>query len=114
MDHFSYRERKLFCEDVPVRTLAEEYGTPLYVYSKATLLHHLRAIQSAFAEVKPLVCYSIKTNGNIHLCRLMAEAGSGFDVTSAGELYRAMTAGGSGDKIVFAGVGKTKSELPYA
>src|SRR5438477_13198163 len=97
MDHFVYRERQLFCEDVPVRTLAETYGTPLYVYSRATLLHHLRAIQSAFAEVKPLVCYSIKTNGNIHLCRLMAEAGSGFDVTSAGELYRAVTAGGSGD-----------------
>jgi diaminopimelate decarboxylase len=114
MDHFAYRERKLFCENVPVRTLAETYGTPLYIYSKATLLHHLRAIQSAFAEVKPLVCYSVKTNGNLHLCRLMAEAGSGFDVTSGGELYRAVTAGGTGDKIVFAGVGKTDAELRYA
>ncbi len=114
MDHFSYRERKLFCEDVPIRALAETYGTPLYVYSKATLLHHLRAIQTAFAEVKPLICYSIKTNGNIHLCKLMAEAGSGFDVTSGGELYRALTAGGVGDKIVFAGVGKTDAELRTA
>jgi diaminopimelate decarboxylase len=111
MDHFSYRERRLHCEEVPIRTLAETYGTPLYVYSKATLLHHLRAIQTAFAEVKPLVCYSVKTNGNIHLCKLMAEAGSGFDVTSGGELYRAITSGGVGDKIVYAGVGKTDAEL---
>ena len=111
MDHFQFRERRLHCEGVPIRTLAETYGTPLYVYSKATLLHHLRAIQTAFAEVKPLICYSIKTNGNIHLCKLMAEAGSGFDVTSGGELYRAVTAGGVGDKIVYAGVGKTDAEL---
>ena len=114
MDHFAYRERKLFCEEVPVRTLAETYGTPLYVYSKATLLHHLRAVQTAFAEVKPLICYSIKTNGNLHICKLMAENGSGFDVTSGGELYRAIAAGASGDRIVFAGVGKTDMELRYA
>src|SRR5947209_11225495 len=110
MDHFSYRDRALFCEAVPVRQLADTYGTPLYVYSKATLLHHLTQLQKAFAEVAPLVCYSIKTNGNLHLCKLMAEAGAGFDVTSAGELYRAIAAGGIGDKIVFAGVGKTDSE----
>jgi diaminopimelate decarboxylase len=114
MDHFRYQQRRLHCEDVPIRTLAETYGTPLYVYSKATLLHHLRSIQTAFAEVKPLVCYSIKTNGNIHLCKVMAEAGSGFDVTSGGELYRAITAGGVGDRIVFAGVGKTDAELRAA
>src|SRR5215204_3825587 len=110
MDHFRYRDRALFCEDVPIRTLAETYGTPLYVYSRATLLHHLKQIQDAFAVAKPLICYSIKTNGNLHLCRLMAEHGAGFDVTSGGELYRAVTAGGTGDKIVFAGVGKTDSE----
>jgi len=111
MDHFSYRNRVLHCEDVPVRQLAETYGTPLYVYSKATLLHHLGQLQKAFAAVAPLICYSIKTNGNVHLCRLMAEAGAGFDVTSGGELYRAVSAGASGDKIVFAGVGKTDAEL---
>ena len=111
MDHFSYRDRVLHCEDVPVRQLAETYGTPLYAYSKATLLHHLGQLQQAFAAVNPLICYSVKTNGNIHLCRLMAEAGAGFDVTSGGELYRAVTAGGSGDRIVFAGVGKTDAEL---
>src|SRR5919199_4244606 len=111
MDHFHYRDRALFCEDVPVRKLAEAYGTPLYVYSKATLLHHLGQLQKAFAAVEPLVCYSVKTNGNLSLCRLMAQAGAGFDVTSGGELYRALKAGGVGDKIVFAGVGKTDDEL---
>ena len=114
MDHFSYRNRILHCEDIPVRQLAETYGTPLYVYSKATLLHHLHQLQKAFAAVDPLICYSVKTNGNIHLCRAMAAAGAGFDVTSGGELYRAITAGGIGDKIVYAGVGKTDVELRQA
>lgn len=114
MDFFIYKDRKLCCEDVPVRLLAEKYGTPLFVYSQATLLHHLRQIQAAFAEVKPLICYSIKTNGNLSLCRLMHQAGSGFDVTSGGELYRAIKAGATGDRIVFAGVGKTDNELRQA
>jgi diaminopimelate decarboxylase len=111
MDHFCYRDRALYCEDVPVRALAEAHGTPLFVYSTATLLHHLRQLQEAFAEAEPLLCYSVKTNGNLHLCRLMAEHGAGFDVTSGGELYRALKAGGRGDRIVFAGVGKTDAEL---
>jgi diaminopimelate decarboxylase len=114
MDHFSYRNGKLHCEDVPVRALAETYGTPLYVYSKATLLHHLRQLQTAFAPVEPLICYSVKTNGNLSICKLMAEHGAGFDVTSGGELYRALAAGGTGSKIVFAGVGKTAAEQRYA
>jgi diaminopimelate decarboxylase len=113
MDHFVYRDRVLCCEDVPVRRLAEAYGTPLWVYSKATLLHHLHQLQQAFAPVDPLVCYSIKTNANLAICRLMHEAGSGFDVTSGGELYRALAAGASGEQIVFAGVGKTDEELKY-
>src|ERR1700694_698934 len=111
MDHFQYRNRALLCEDVPVRLLAETYGTPLWVYSKATLLHHLGQLQKAFAAVEPLICYSVKTNGNLTICRVMGEAGAGFDVTSGGELYRALKAGGRGDKIVFAGVGKTDAEL---
>src|SRR5262245_35007031 len=111
MDHFSYRNRVLHCEDVPVRQLADTYGTPLYVYSQATLLHHLGQLQKAFAAVEPLICYSLKTNPNLHVSRLMAEHGAGFDVTSGGELYRALRAGGRGDKIVFAGVGKTDDEL---
>jgi diaminopimelate decarboxylase len=119
MDHFTYRQGVLHCEDVPVRRLAETYDTPLFVYSKATLLHHLGQLQRAFAgaagpQGEVLVCYSLKTNGNLHLCRLLAGAGAGFDVTSGGELYRALQAGGTGEQIVFAGVGKTDPELREA
>jgi len=114
MDHFHYRDRLLYCEDVPLTLLAEEYGTPLFVYSEATLVHHLQAIQSAFAEAAPVIAYSVKTNGNLSICQLMANHGSGFDVTSGGELFRALRAGGSPNKIVFAGVGKTDEEIRYA
>lgn len=113
MDHFHYRDRILYCEEVSVATLAQTYGTPLYVYSRATLLHHLGSLQKAYAAVDPLICYSIKTNANSNLCRLMARAGAGFDVTSGGELFRALKAGGTGNKIVFAGVGKTDEEMRY-
>jgi diaminopimelate decarboxylase len=111
MDHFHYRDRILHCEDVPVPRLAEAYGTPLYVYSKATLLHHLNQLKKAFADLDPLICYSLKTNPNLTIGKLMAEHGTGFDVTSGGELYRALAAGGTGEKIVYAGVGKTDAEL---
>jgi diaminopimelate decarboxylase len=111
MDHFHYENGILHCEDVPVRALAEKYGTPLFVYSQKTVLHHLKQIQRAFAATQPLICYSLKTNPNLTICRLMAAHGAGFDVTSGGELFRALQAGGTGDKIVFAGVGKTDAEL---
>lgn len=114
MDYFHYQDRVLHCEDVPLRALADAYGTPLYVYSRRTLLHHLAQLQRAFAAVEPLVCYSLKTNPNLHVCRLMGEHGAGFDVTSGGELYRALEAGGTGAKIVFAGVGKSDAEFRYA
>lgn len=114
MDAFTYRNRVLHCEEVPLPELAERYGTPLYVYSQAALLHQLRDLQTAFAEADPIICYSVKTNGNLSLCRLMAQHGAGFDVTSGGELYRALRAGGPGTKIVFAGVGKTPAEMAYA
>src|SRR5436190_20335271 len=113
MDHFHYRNRALYCEDVPVKALAEKYGTPLWVYSKSTLLHHLNQLKRAFAAVQPLICYSLKTNPNLAICKVMNEVGSGFDVTSGGELYRALAAGGTGERIVFAGVGKTEAELRY-
>jgi diaminopimelate decarboxylase len=113
MDHFQYKNRILHCDGIPVPQLAETYGTPLYVYSQKTLLHHLGQLQKAFAAVQPLLCYSIKTNPNLHIARLMGEHGAGFDVTSGGELYRAVKAGGQGPKIVFAGVGKTEDEMRY-
>ena len=114
MDHFEYRNRTLYCEDVPLTAIAEKYGTPVYVYSTATLLRHLNQIQTAFAEAKPLICYSVKANGNIHLAKLMHQHGAGFDVTSGGEFYRAEKAGATGQQIVFAGVGKTDDEIRYA
>jgi diaminopimelate decarboxylase len=114
MDHFDYRDRTLFCEDVPVSALAEKYGTPLYIYSQATLLHHLKQIQTAFAEANPIICYSVKANGNLSICRLMSQHGAGFDVTSGGEYHRALKAGPPGVKIVFAGVGKSDHEIRSA
>src|SRR5215469_13107341 len=113
MDYFHYQDRNLYCEDVPIAALAEKYGTPLFVYSQRTLLHHLRQVQQAFAPVDSLICYSLKTNPNLSICRLMAEHGAAFDVTSSGELYRALKAGGTGPRIVFAGVGKTDAELRH-
>jgi diaminopimelate decarboxylase len=113
MDLFHYRDRRLHCEDVPVPELAGNYGTPLFVYSQAALLNHLRQLRSAFEEVQPLICYSLKANPNLSLCRLLREHGAGFDVTSGGELYRALAAGGVGPQIVFAGAGKTDEEHRY-
>jgi diaminopimelate decarboxylase len=111
MDHFAYRDRTLFCDDVPVPELAEQYGTPLYIYSEAALLARLREVQTAFKDAAPIIAYSVKSNGNLSICRLMAEHGSGFDVTSGGELHRALKAGGTGTKIVYAGVGKSDAEM---
>jgi diaminopimelate decarboxylase len=114
MDHFAYRNRNLFCEDVSVAAIAEQYGTPVYIYSEATLLRHLKELQTAFAEANPIICYSVKANGNLSIAKLMADHGAGFDVTSGGEFYRAIKAGNAQSKIVFAGVGKTDREIEYA
>ncbi|HOD82381.1 MAG: Diaminopimelate decarboxylase [Planctomycetes bacterium ADurb.Bin126] len=114
MDFFEYRNGELFCEDVAVADIAAKAGTPVYIYSAATLLHHYRAIEQAFAELKPLICYSIKSLANLSVLRLLAQAGSGFDVVSGGEIARALAAGGDPSKIVYAGVGKTDREIREA
>src|SRR5262245_65404177 len=114
MDHFQYRDRVLHCEGVPLAELAETYGTPLFVYSRATLLHHLNQIQTAFAEASPIICFSIKTNANIHIARLMADHGSGLDVTSGGELYRGLKEEAVPGKIDLAGGGRTSDVKSYA
>lgn len=114
MDHFNYKDGQLFCENVPAETIAREVGTPAYVYSKATLLHHYRQVADSFKAINPTICFSIKSSGNIHLCRVLAEAGCGFDVTSGGELFRALEAGGDPKKIIYAGVGKTDDEIRMA
>lgn len=113
MEHFSYRPRELYCEDVPVRALAQHYGTPLWVYSRRAILDRLGELQQAFAPAEPLICYSIKSNANLAICRLVQSAGAGFDVTSGGELFRALKSGGIGRRIVFAGAGKTDDEIRY-
>ncbi|WP_428937101.1 diaminopimelate decarboxylase [Fontivita pretiosa] len=114
MDFFNYRNSELYCEDVPAERIAAEVGTPVYVYSKATLLHHYRQLVEAFAPVNATICYSIKSCGNLNILKLLAEQGCGFDVTSGGELYRALQAGGDPKKIIFAGVGKTDAEIRMA
>ncbi|MCG8408700.1 MAG: diaminopimelate decarboxylase [Phycisphaerales bacterium] len=111
MDHFSYRNNELFCEDVPVTRIADNVGTPAYVYSAATFLHHYDAVTKAFAALDPVICYSIKSCANLHICRLLRDRGAGFDVVSGGELVRALEAGADPAKIVFAGVGKTDEEI---
>src|SRR5262245_11992443 len=111
MDQFHYVDGKLHCEGVAVSDLAAEYGTPLYLYSKAAFVGTLKALQTEFAELDPLVCYSVKANSNLGVLRAMGEAGSGFDVVSGGELFRVRRAGGDPGKTVFAGVGKTDEEI---
>lgn len=114
MSQFQYRDGELFCEDVSVTKLAEEHGTPLWIYSKAFLLGQLKQIQTAFAEVEPVICYSVKANSTLGILKVMHEAGSSFDVVSGGELYRVKAAGADTSKVVFAGVGKTDEEIRFA
>lgn len=114
MDHFQYRNGELYCEDTPLSAVADAVGTPAYVYSKQTLLDHYHAIRSAFAELDPIICYSIKSCGNLHLVKLLADAGCGMDVVSGGEVFRAEQAGADPRKVVYAGVGKTDEEIEYA
>ena len=114
MDFFNYKNGELYCEDVPAEKIAREVGTACYVYSKATFLHHYRQIRDAFAEVDPTICYSIKSCGNINILKFLREEGCSFDVTSGGELFRALQAGGDPKKIIYAGVGKTDQEIADA
>ncbi|MFG0335337.1 MAG: diaminopimelate decarboxylase family protein, partial [Maioricimonas sp. JB049] len=114
MEAFQYRDGELYCENVPLSRLAEEYGTPLWVYSQARLLHEFNAICDAFAEAEPVICYSVKANSNLSILELLGNAGSSFDVVSGGELYRVQQAGADPTKVVFAGVGKTDDEIRAA
>jgi diaminopimelate decarboxylase len=114
MSDFTYREDELHVEDVPLRQLAAQHGTPLYVYSRSHLRRRYRELASAMASVHPLVCYSVKANSCGAVIRTFVEEGSGFDVVSGGELYRALRAGADPSRIVFAGVGKTREEIEYA
>lgn len=111
MDHFTYRDGVLHAEDVPLTRIAEEVGTPVYVYSTATLERHFTVFDEALAGMDHLICYAMKANSNQAVLKVLANMGAGMDVVSEGEMRRALAAGVTGDKIVFSGVGKTVSEI---
>ncbi len=114
MNGFPYRDGQFYCEDVPLAQVADEFGTPLWVYSKGYLIGRFREVQQAFAGVEPVICYSVKANANLSILKAMHEAGSSFDVVSGGELYRVQQAGADLGRVVFAGVGKTDEEIRFA
>ncbi len=111
MDYFNYKNGRLLAENVDVEEVAAEVGTPVYVYSKATFIDHLQKIQKAYSQPDTTICYSVKACGNINILKFMADAGSGFDIVSGGELYRVRQASGDCSKVVYAGVGKTDKEI---
>lgn len=114
MDHFNYRNGELYAEDVPVASIAERFGTPAYVYSRATLERHYRAYDSALNGRPHLVCYAVKANSNLAVLNVLARLGAGFDIVSAGELERVLRAGGDAARVVFSGVGKQEWEMKRA
>ena len=114
MDFFQYKNNQLMAENLPVKQLAEQFGTPLYIYSKATLERHWHAFDNAFGEHPHLVCFAVKSNPNIAILNVMAKLGSGFDIVSQGELERVLAAGGDAAKVVFSGVAKSHQEIARA
>ena len=114
MDFFQYKNEQLYVEDLPVKQLAEEFGTPLYIYSRATLERHWHAFDSALGKHPHLICYAVKANSNIGILNIMAKLGSGFDIVSQGELERVLAAGGEASKVVFSGVAKSRAEIMRA
>ena len=115
MDFFNYREDgELLAEQCAVSELVAQYGTPLYIYSRATIERHWKAFDAAAGDVPHLICYAVKANGNLAILNLLARLGSGFDIVSGGELARVIAAGGDAKKVVFSGVGKTEEEMRYA
>jgi diaminopimelate decarboxylase len=114
MHEFKFKENQLFCENVKVQDLAEKYGTPLYVYSYHTFIGHFLKLKKAFAPVNPLICYSVKANSNLAILKSLVAHGSGLDIVSGGELYRALKVGCPAQRIVYASVGKTDKEIEEA
>ena len=114
MDHFLYRDGRLYAEDVDLEALAATYGTPAYVYSRATLTRHFQVMTAALGDQPHLICYAVKANANLAVLDVLARLGSGFDIVSCGELARVLHAGGDPAKVVFSGVGKRAAELEQA
>ena len=111
MDYFSYKNNKLYCEDVDLQEIAKECGTPCYVYSKKTLERHVEVYKNAFKTKDNLICFSVKSLSNISILELINKKGCGFDVVSGGELRRALHVGADPKKIIFSGVGKSYEEI---
>ena len=114
MHSFRYRDGHLYCEDVDLARVAEELGTPVYVYSAGTILDHYARLDTALQSLDHLICYAVKANSNRAILKLLAGAGASFDIVSGGELYRVLAAGGDPAKCTFAGVGKSREEIEYA
>jgi diaminopimelate decarboxylase len=114
MDFFNYKEGRLWAEDIDITANIDNWGTPCYVYSRATIERHWKAFDAALGSQPHLVCYAVKANSNLAVLNVLAKLGSGFDIVSMGELERVLRAGGSADKIVFSGVGKTAEEMRRA
>lgn len=114
MQHIRYQDNQLYCEDIPLHELIEEFDTPLYVYSKNQIVENFRALDTPLAGTNHVICYALKANSNVSLLKVLANEGAGADVVSAGELYLALKAGFSPEKIAFAGVGKREEEIEYA
>lgn len=115
MDFFNYKEDGiLYAEDCSVNDLVSKYGSPVYVYSKATLIRHLKAFEEALSQKKHMVCYAVKANSSLALLSIIAKAGCGFDVVSKGELMKVLKAGGDPAKVIYSGVGKRKDEIEFA
>jgi diaminopimelate decarboxylase len=114
MHTFHYRDGELYCEEVALARAAEEFGTPLYVYSAGTILDHYRRLDAALGSLDHLICYAVKANSNGAILRLLAKTGAGFDIVSGGELFRVLKAGGAAAKCTFAGVGKSREEIEFA
>ena len=114
MHRFQYIQGRLHCEQVPVSRIADAVGTPVYIYSHKTLVDHFRKLQRAFQSLRPMICFSVKANGNLAILRLLVQHGAGLDVVSGGELYKALRVGCPASRIVFASVGKRPEEIREA
>jgi diaminopimelate decarboxylase len=114
MHDFHYQENELYCEEVPVKKIAEQVGTPFYLYSNHTLENHFKVFDSAFSEIDHLTCFSVKANSNLAVLKTFVNLGGGMDIVSGGELFRALRAGANPEKVVFSGVGKQSAEIEYA
>ncbi|HUH66401.1 MAG TPA: diaminopimelate decarboxylase, partial [Syntrophales bacterium] len=114
MNYFHYKDNELWCEEVSVTEVARKVGTPFYLYSERTLRQHFRVFDEAFAKVPHITCFSVKSNSNIAVLRIFISEGSGMDIVSGGELYRALKAGVDTRKVVYSGVGKRVDEIEYA